>query len=107
MIAPSHDAHGGLGRMLSAMFRPATAELQSSSQRRWASVTFNGARHRFSLRVSGDDADGAVAHAIGALAQQDFALEGHVVADVALVERHRSGPGLFEIELEALTVEAG
>lgn len=104
--AAVQDAHGGLGRALSALFRPAHAELCRSSQRSWASVTFSGARHRFALRVSGERAGEAVERAIYALSAEDFVLEGHVVADIALVERQVRAHDLIEVELEALTVEA-
>lgn len=100
------DAHDGLARALSALFQPARAELCQSSQRGWASVTFCGARHRYALRVSGEKAGQAVDRVIDALSAQDFALEGHVVADVVLVERQVRADDLIEVELEALTVEA-
>ena len=100
------DVHGGLGRALSALFAPAHAELCRSSQRGWASVTFCGARHRYALRVSGEKAGQAVDRAIDTLSAQDFAIEGHVVADIALVERQVRARDLIELELEALTVEA-
>ena len=100
------DAHDGLGHALSGLFRPAQAELCRSSQRGWASVTFSGARHRYALRISGESACDAVDRAIAGLGEQDFTLDGHVVADIALVERQVRAHDLIEIELEALTVEA-
>lgn len=99
------DAHAMLGSAIAGLFHPAAAELRRSSQSRWSSVTFTGARHRFALGVSGRNAMRAVDRALRELDQREFALPGHVVADIALVGRNGS-PGGIEIELEALTVEA-
>ena len=107
MIVPmTADAHGMLGSALAGLFHPAPAELRTSSQKRWASVTFAGARHRYALSVSGEGACAAVDQAAGTLKAQDFSLDGHVVADIAVVRRKSCGTALVEIEFEALTVEA-
>lgn len=100
------DAHGALRSALTGLFHPATAEVRSSSQRRWSSLTFSGARHRYAFRVSGERAGAAVDGATAAIGREDFALDGHVVADIAIVGRRSRSPALVEIELEALTVEA-
>lgn len=102
----SADVHGALRAALSGRFHPATAELRSSSQRRWSSVTFVGARHRYALCISGDGAESLVDRATVAMLGQDFTIEGHIVADIAVAGRRSRGPRMVEIELEALTVEA-
>jgi len=102
----SIDVHGALCAAISARFHPAAAKIRSSSLCRWSSVTFVGARHRYALCVSGDDAEALVDRATAAMLGEDFALEGHVVADIAVAGRRSCGPHVVEIELEALTVEA-
>lgn len=70
---------------------------------RWASVTFTGARHVLWL----EGADSAAARDwLGALAELELAVRGHVVADIA-VRATASADGALRAEVEALTVEAG
>lgn len=99
------DPHAMLGSALAGLFHPAIAQLTRSSQSRWSSVTFTGARHRYALGVTGRNAALAVDRALRDIPQREFLLPGHVVADIALVERH-GGMGGVELELEALTVES-
>ena len=100
------DVHGALCAAIVGLFHPARAEIRSSSQRRWSSVTFSGARHRCELCVSGDRANELVDHATAAVMGGDFAFEGHVVADIAVMDRRSPSHDRVEIEFEALTVEA-
>ena len=78
--------------------------LEEIRSRRWASVTFQGARHELSFHLEGDGAEAAAARFLGGLGPRNFALRGHLVADVSLVEEERR-PGFARIRLEALTVE--
>ncbi len=66
----------------------------------WASVTFVGARHRIRLRLPDREAD----RLCNGLAEREFAIPGHIVADIALVTRHEGG-GEAIVEIEALTIE--
>lgn len=100
------DVHGVLRSAIFGRFHPAIAEIRSSSERRWSSVTFVGARHRYALCVSGDGAEELVDRATTAMLGEDFMIEGHIVADIAVAGRRSRGPHMVEIELEALTVEA-
>ena len=100
------DVHTALRKAISGRFHPATAEIRSSSQRRWSSVTFAGARHRYALCISGDGAETLVDRATAAMLGEDFTIDGHIVADIAVAGRRSRGPHMVEIELEALTVEA-
>ena len=100
------DVHGALCSALVHLFHPARAEIRSSSQRRWSSVTFSGARHRCELCISGDGANALVDQATAAVLGEDFAFEGHVVADIAVMDRRSTSRDRVEIEFEALTVEA-
>lgn len=67
----------------------------------WASVTFTGARHRFTLAAVRSPALDAW---LGRLAETEFRLRGHLVADLAVDGATHSG-ALTEVVLEALTVE--
>ena len=100
------DVHGALRTAIAGLFHPALAEIRSSSQRRLSSVTFNGARHRYALCVSGDRVTDLVDRATAAVTGEDFAFEGHVVADIAVTDRRSRSRNMVEIEFEALTVEA-
>jgi len=78
--------------------------LEEIRSRRWASVTFRGARHELAFRLEGEGAEAAAGRFLSGLDARNFALRGHLVADVALVEDERR-PGFARIRLDALTVE--
>lgn len=69
----------------------------------WSSATFSGARHALTLAAAGSPALDAW---IGGLAEADFSLPRHLIADVVVGEVRRV-PDHVEIELELLTVEEG
>lgn len=69
---------------------------------RWASATFQGARHAVTVR--GTRSPGLEAW-LAALPDQDFALPGHLVADLVTQAVRRDGNAV-EAELEVLTLEA-
>jgi len=66
------------------------AVIVESSLERWASVTFTGARHTLSLALSPVDTG---QRWLATLGDADFALRGHLVADLSVdrVERHDTG----------------
>jgi len=67
----------------------------------WASVTFTGARHRLTLAAARSP---ALDTWLAGLAEAEFRLRGHLVADLIVKgATHTGQPG--EIVLEALTVE--
>jgi hypothetical protein len=74
--------------------------VESQRQTAWASATFTGARHEFTLVADRDDSLDAW---LAALSEAEFALRGHLVADVAMVERIDRAD--TAIRIEALTVE--
>jgi hypothetical protein len=78
--------------------------VEETRSRRWASVTFQGARHEIAFRVEGDGAEAAAGRFLSGLDARSFELRGHLVADLSLVAAERR-PGLARIRLEALTVE--
>lgn len=78
--------------------------LEEMSSRRWASVTFQGARHELAFRLEGEGAEAAAGLFLSGLRARDFRLRGHLLADLRLVAEERR-PGCARIRLEALTVE--
>jgi hypothetical protein len=68
---------------------------------RWASVTFTGARHM--LKLTGA-ASAALTRWIAALPETEFALRGHLVADLSVEAVRRAGAAVT-VMLEVLTVE--
>jgi len=78
--------------------------LEEMRSRRWASVTFRGARHELVFRLEGERAEQAAARFLASLEPRNFPLRGHLVADLSLVSQERR-PGWARIRLEALTVE--
>jgi hypothetical protein len=93
------DPHTHLIRDLLAQV-DGRATLQRSSSRRWASVTFTGARHRLSVVAPPPAADWLTER----LDAIEFAIPGHLVADIALIGCRKTA-GQFELEIEALTIE--
>lgn len=82
-------------------------EVERCSSRRWASITFSGQRHELSLRLEGRQAGAAADALVRELSERDFALRGHIVADIAVAsQERRPDGGLVRLDLEALTVEA-
>ena len=72
----------------------------------WRSLTFTGERHRIDLRIPGPAA-GAVAELLTeGLGDAEFALTGHIVADIAVAGAMVEHPdGAISLRVEALTVE--
>ena len=68
---------------------------------RWASATFTGARHMLTL---GGTASAALTRWIAALPEAEFALRGHLVADLNVEAVRRKGAEVT-VMLEVLTVE--
>jgi hypothetical protein len=83
------EARGGEGAAVSA--RPSQS---------WASATFAGARHRLEIRMP---ARSAAAFEEG-LGEAQFALRGHLLADITISARQAIGEDVL-LELEALTIE--
>jgi hypothetical protein len=69
--------------------------------RRWASATFAGAQHLLKLAACASPGLDAW---IAALPEAEFALRGHLVADLLVTRVTRDGQAV-SVELEILTVE--
>lgn len=82
------DPHRALIRALTARY-PGLLVLTGESEP-WASVTYTGARHML-VCAAGPDLTG--------LGEQEFALPGHIVADI---HAERAGD---RVTIEALTIE--
>ena len=100
----SADAHAALGHALIRYFPGNAAVLIRSHERRWCSATFSGRRHLFVFDVDGQGGSDA-RRRVGQLCDQEFALTGHLVADVCVVEFAESVDQPMRLEIEALTVE--
>lgn len=80
--------------------RTGRRQVIESSQTAWASATFSGARHRYVLGLPA----GSPADALADVAEVEFDLPGHIVADIILSERQEHS-GIQRVAIEALTVE--
>lgn len=73
----------------------------------WASATFIGARHRFDLRIEGED--GAVAQAVerlvSGLPEREIPIIGHIVAEI-FASFVKEGKQYIKIGERRLTVNA-
>ncbi|MBX3563731.1 MAG: hypothetical protein KF730_04045 [Sphingomonas sp.] len=75
--------------------------IAESTVQRWASATFMGTRHTMTLaRAPSPQFDAWLA----ALPEAEFALRGHLVADLQVMRVTRDD-GAVSVELEILTVE--
>ena len=84
-------------------------QLLAQSERAWASITFAGARHGFTLLFAGQDAVAAGERFIAALPDHEFALAGQLVADAPVTEveyRLLPSPRLV-VTCEVLLLEEG
>ena len=103
------EAAGELRRLMRASFAGFDGHFQVEDiqSRSWASVTFSGERHALRLRLSGEGAAAAADAFAGGLADREFDLDGHVIADIAVVSDERDARGTtVRLGMEVLTVEA-
>ncbi len=78
----------------------------------WASITFAGARHRFVMEFSGEEAVEAGECFIVFLPDHEFAIPGQLVADAAITAvehtvEHRVEPPVLKVTCELLLLEEG
>ena len=93
------DALTHLARALVALAGDGAAVADAGS-RGWASATFVGERHRLALVLPRAAADALDRD----LAEHEFCLPGHLVADIAIVRRDERD-GIATLAIEALTIE--
>lgn len=101
------DAGAELRRALGANFVTLGAAIafESLTSRPWASITFAGERHKLILCLPGPGAQAAVDAFLDGLEDREFALRGHIVADIEATGIQRDGDGQLRLTLEALTIE--
>lgn len=105
MAAHPPDATSALLRAIAAQFAARDGfAVESIKSRSWASATFVGARHELVFGLCGASAEAAADAFVAGLDCMEFALRGHIVADIALVSDQRRADGA-RIAIEALTVE--
>ena len=72
----------------------------------WQSLTFLGERHQLVLRIAAPDAADIAGRITTGLDDAEFAICGHVVADIACEgEPHVETDGSVTLRIEALTIE--
>lgn len=71
----------------------------------WQSLTFSGERHEIALRIPGPGAAAIGRRLVDGLADHEFDLGGHVVADIAIIgEPVENCDGSLSLRIEALTL---
>ena len=92
--------HRRLARLLARQL-PHGLTLGASTLRPWASASFVGARHIFPCRFADGDAAALAAALRNRLGDAEWALPGHIVADIAV----EPGEAPATLQIEILTVE--
>jgi hypothetical protein len=81
--------------------------LNDARSTKWHSLTFDGERHHFTLRIVGPHAEAFAARMTDRLEDADFSIPALLVADIALSDALiRLPDGSVELAIEALTVDA-
>ena len=85
------------------------AQIVAQFERAWASITFAGARHTFSLIFAGEAAVEAGERFVANLPDHEFTLAGQLVADATVSEvEHRMLPSpRMIVTCEVLMLEEG
>lgn len=97
------DPHTRLGKALLAKLGSEDVEIRASSSRAWASITFSGARHIFTLALVGSKATKRAQEFADHIAWEDFEVARHLVADI-IVAHADYGADFATLTVEALTV---
>ncbi|RED16126.1 hypothetical protein [Parasphingopyxis lamellibrachiae] len=98
-------AAAGLAPLVRALAKRSRAQpiLENARSTPWSSITFTGARHRFSLRFESDRA-ARHAHAMcDGLNYAEFELGAHLLVDIAILDNRVSATGCT-LTVEALTI---
>jgi hypothetical protein len=90
------------GQLIAAIERTCGGAVIRASLRPWCSATFVGAQHQLTVRLATGDAAGWTAR----LPDAEFALHGHIVADLAVDEESLDAAGNQQLALTILTIEA-
>lgn len=83
-------------------------EVRRHTERNWASITFAGTRHGFTLAFDGAEAVEAAEHFVAQLPDHEFSIAGQLVADAAIIEvDHRLCPPQMLVSCELLLLDEG
>lgn len=93
------DAHRRLMRALIARGGDG-CRITAADQWAWASLLFEGTRHCLTISVPGE----AAARFVDGIGEAEFTLPGHLVADIAVIDRVPQDGGMVAVRLEALTL---
>ena len=88
---PRRDPHIRVTAQLIELAGPA-ASIVEASFRPWASATFLGARHRVTIRFTGSDHCHKAEAFASILAEAEFSISGHIVADACVDTWRTSDP---------------
>jgi hypothetical protein len=105
--AKRKNPHAMLAAQVREMLAPAETVISDSQEIPWRSATFSGARHKYSLIVSGQDAQARVRQLQSDIGAAEISLEDYLCADILITKRRadwKVSPPVIRIEIEALTV---
>jgi hypothetical protein len=77
-------------------------ELRSTE---WQSLTFLGERHQLHLQIAGPEAAEIADRIATGIEEAEFAISGHIVADISCAREADLDRAGFRLRIEALTVE--
>ena len=104
---PRLGTAGQLSRALLALGEE-QGRILAHEEKPWASITFAGARHRFTLEFRGEEAVEAGECFIAFLPEHEFAIPGQLVADAAVTAvEHTLDPNVLKVICELLLLEEG
>ena len=83
--------------------------LVNQTETEWASRTFSGVRHSFTIRFDGPGSHTFAESLVELIGDDDVPLQGHLVVDMTVpIKRFSTEPECYaEIVVEALTLEVG
>lgn len=84
----------------------ATTELHDHRSAPWRSLLFDGANHRIELRLFGGHVKKALDALEAEIGDPDFAISGHIVAEIKIVEVDHIGTAAL-VTIDALTIQEG
>lgn len=108
--SPRHRRLGASGQLSRAVLALAEdrGRIIAHEEKPWASITFAGARHRYTVEFAGDEAVQAGECFIVFLPEHEFSIPGQLVADAAITEvEHRLEPNVLTVTCELLLLEEG
>lgn len=84
----------------------ATLSIAAERSAAWHSLLFDGGRHHVRIALSGENAAQALDVMSCAIGHPEFAIPGHIVADIRLSGIEHDGKDAL-VSLEALTIRDG